>query len=187
MARDYNDVGRYADEDRCCREHDLCPNSLSPGECKRGLCNNAKFTRSHCDCDARFRRCLQGLNTGTNNQYDVFFYLFSIRDYLFRYHAIVIWPSRSAGCCTLYNVSAVPFRLTCFFNVFVRIWADWLRTRAHLNANLKWKTSSHDKFSMCECFVVWRSSLANFHHTHDHLCLRFIQIDKTNTDMWKCD
>lgn len=76
MARDYNDVGRYADEDRCCREHDLCPNSLSPGECKRGLCNNAKFTRSHCDCDARFRRCLQGLNTGTNYQYDVLLFIY---------------------------------------------------------------------------------------------------------------
>lgn len=65
IARDYNDVGRYSDEDRCCREHDLCPNTLSPGECKRGLCNHQRFTRSHCDCDARFRRCLQGLNTGT--------------------------------------------------------------------------------------------------------------------------
>lgn len=34
------------------------------GECKKGLCNSQTFTRSHCDCDARFRRCLQGLNTG---------------------------------------------------------------------------------------------------------------------------
>lgn len=57
-------MGRYADEDRCCREHDLCPNTLSPGECKRGLCNKQQFTRSHCDCDTKFRKCLQGLNTG---------------------------------------------------------------------------------------------------------------------------
>lgn len=67
IAKEHSDVGRYADEDRCCREHDLCPNTLSPGECKRGLCNNQKFTRSHCDCDAKFRRCLQGLNTGNSN------------------------------------------------------------------------------------------------------------------------
>lgn len=66
LASEYSDVGRYADEDRCCREHDLCPSILSPGECKRGLCNTQSFTRSHCDCDARFRRCLQGLNTGKN-------------------------------------------------------------------------------------------------------------------------
>lgn len=65
LAREYSDVGRYSAEDRCCREHDLCPNVLLPGECKRGLCNQQQFTRSHCDCDAKFRRCLQGLNTGT--------------------------------------------------------------------------------------------------------------------------
>lgn len=64
IATEYSDVGRHAAEDRCCREHDLCPYILSPGECKRGLCNQQQFTRSHCDCDAKFRRCLQGLNTG---------------------------------------------------------------------------------------------------------------------------
>lgn len=64
IATEYGDVGRYELEDRCCREHDLCPNTLLPGECKRGLCNQQPFTRSHCDCDAKFRRCLQGLNTG---------------------------------------------------------------------------------------------------------------------------
>lgn len=88
IASEYSELGRYADEDRCCREHDLCPHTLSPGkytehskrisslnsmfvlhsgECKRGLCNSQTFTRSHCDCDARFRRCLQGLNTGKWN------------------------------------------------------------------------------------------------------------------------
>lgn len=69
IASEYSDVGRYADEDKCCREHDLCPSILAPGECKRGLCNSQSFTRSHCDCDARFRRCLQGLNTGKNNSH----------------------------------------------------------------------------------------------------------------------
>lgn len=64
IATEYSDVGRYAEEDRCCREHDLCPYTLSPGECKRGLCNQQPFTRSHCDCDMKFRRCLQQLNTG---------------------------------------------------------------------------------------------------------------------------
>lgn len=63
-ATDYNDLGVHADEDRCCREHDNCPNVLNVGECRRGLCNTGTFTRSHCDCDARLRRCLQSLNTG---------------------------------------------------------------------------------------------------------------------------
>ncbi|XP_037049791.1 acidic phospholipase A2 PA4 isoform X1 [Bradysia coprophila] len=74
IASEYSELGRYADEDRCCREHDLCPHTLSPGECKRGLCNSQSFTRSHCDCDARFRRCLQGLNTETANTLGAVFF-----------------------------------------------------------------------------------------------------------------
>uniref|UniRef100_A0A182P617 Phospholipase A2 n=1 Tax=Anopheles epiroticus TaxID=199890 RepID=A0A182P617_9DIPT len=74
IATNYSDVGRYAAEDQCCREHDLCPNVLLPGECRRGLCNRGAFTRSHCDCDARFRRCLQNLNTETANTLGAIFF-----------------------------------------------------------------------------------------------------------------
>ncbi|XP_050075211.1 phospholipase A2 hemilipin isoform X1 [Anopheles maculipalpis] len=74
IATNYSDVGRYAAEDQCCREHDLCPNILLPGECRRGLCNRGTFTRSHCDCDARFRRCLQNLNTETANTLGAIFF-----------------------------------------------------------------------------------------------------------------
>ncbi|XP_055533910.1 phospholipase A(2) isoform X3 [Wyeomyia smithii] len=74
IAANYTDVGRYADEDRCCREHDMCPNILVPGECRRGLCNRGAFTRSHCDCDARFRRCLQNLNTEIANTLGAVFF-----------------------------------------------------------------------------------------------------------------
>jgi secretory phospholipase A2 len=64
IAANEDDLGRYAEEDKCCREHDNCPNILEPRECRRGLCNNGSFTRSHCDCDTKFRACLQNLNTG---------------------------------------------------------------------------------------------------------------------------
>lgn len=74
IASNFSDVGRYAEEDQCCREHDLCPNVLLPGECRRGLCNSGPFTRSHCDCDARFRRCLQSLNTETANTLGAIFF-----------------------------------------------------------------------------------------------------------------
>ncbi|XP_035791051.1 phospholipase A2 hemilipin-like isoform X1 [Anopheles albimanus] len=74
IASNYSDVGRYSEEDQCCREHDLCPNILLPGECRRGLCNRGAFTRSHCDCDARFRRCLQNLNTETANTLGAIFF-----------------------------------------------------------------------------------------------------------------
>ncbi|KFB43492.1 AGAP004731-PA-like protein [Anopheles sinensis] len=74
IASNFSDVGRYEAEDQCCREHDLCPNILLPGECRRGLCNRGAFTRSHCDCDARFRRCLQNLNTETANTLGAIFF-----------------------------------------------------------------------------------------------------------------
>ncbi|CAD7087573.1 unnamed protein product [Hermetia illucens] len=74
IATDFNDLGHYVEEDRCCREHDFCPNTLAPGECRKGLCNTGRFTRSHCDCDARFRRCLQSLNTETANTIGAVFF-----------------------------------------------------------------------------------------------------------------
>lgn len=73
-ATSYDDLGQHAREDRCCREHDMCPDVLNVGDCRRGLCNRGTFTRSHCDCDARFRRCLQAANTETANTLGAIFY-----------------------------------------------------------------------------------------------------------------
>ncbi|KAJ9598337.1 hypothetical protein L9F63_011015, partial [Diploptera punctata] len=74
VAVDYNDLGEYREEDRCCREHDYCPDQLAPGQCLYGICNNSPFTRSHCDCDTRFRRCLQSLNTDAANTLGAVFF-----------------------------------------------------------------------------------------------------------------
>ncbi|KAH8294545.1 hypothetical protein KR044_012371 [Drosophila immigrans] len=73
-ATNYDDLGPHVREDRCCREHDMCPDVLNVGDCRRGLCNSGTFTRSHCDCDARFRRCLQAANTETANTLGAIFY-----------------------------------------------------------------------------------------------------------------
>lgn len=51
-----------------------CVPMLNVGDCRRGLCNRGTFTRSHCDCDARFRRCLQAANTETANTLGAIFY-----------------------------------------------------------------------------------------------------------------
>lgn len=46
IARSYEDLGVLSKVDRCCREHDNCPVSLSAGQCnKNGICNNSPFTR----------------------------------------------------------------------------------------------------------------------------------------------
>jgi hypothetical protein len=46
VALDYEDLGAYTEEDKCCRQHDHCPDQLAPGQCLYGLCNNSPFTRS---------------------------------------------------------------------------------------------------------------------------------------------
>ncbi|XP_055374843.1 phospholipase A2 phaiodactylipin [Condylostylus longicornis] len=92
MANDYNDLGRYTEEDKCCREHDLCPETLTPGECRRGLCNTGTFTRSHCDCDAKFRRCLQAVNTEVANTLGAVFF-----------NVVQITCFRERNPCTIYQ------------------------------------------------------------------------------------
>ncbi|KAJ8917335.1 hypothetical protein NQ315_002357 [Exocentrus adspersus] len=73
-ARNYSDLGYHVKEDTCCREHDNCPKSLPKGKCIQKICNNSPFTRSHCDCDATFRRCLQNVNTETANTIGAIFF-----------------------------------------------------------------------------------------------------------------
>ncbi|KAK9892742.1 hypothetical protein WA026_021934 [Henosepilachna vigintioctopunctata] len=73
-ALDYSDLGYHSKEDRCCREHDHCSMYLLPGHCERGICNKSPYTRSHCDCDAKFRKCLQNVNSETANTIGAIFF-----------------------------------------------------------------------------------------------------------------
>ncbi|XP_039310282.1 phospholipase A(2) isoform X1 [Solenopsis invicta] len=74
VANSYDDLGQHSVEDACCREHDHCPFTIAPQQCIHGICNNSPFTRSHCDCDAKFRRCLQNLNTEVANTLGALFF-----------------------------------------------------------------------------------------------------------------
>lgn len=74
IASNYDELGVHSAEDNCCREHDGCPNALSKGQCRQGVCNNSPYTRSHCDCDADLRRCLQNVNTETANAIGAIFF-----------------------------------------------------------------------------------------------------------------
>ncbi|RZB40304.1 Phospholip A2 2 domain containing protein, partial [Asbolus verrucosus] len=62
IATSQNDLGVFAAADRCCREHDHCAESIEAGGSKNGLVNPGLFTRSHCDCDTTFYKCLKGVN-----------------------------------------------------------------------------------------------------------------------------
>ncbi|XP_077260986.1 phospholipase A2 isoform X1 [Temnothorax americanus] len=74
VANAYDNLGQHSAEDACCREHDHCPYTIAPQQCIHGICNNSPFTRSHCDCDAKFRRCLQNLNTEVANTLGALFF-----------------------------------------------------------------------------------------------------------------
>ncbi|XP_024939875.1 uncharacterized protein LOC107266792 isoform X2 [Cephus cinctus] len=74
LAKSYDELGQHTAEDACCREHDHCPATIAPNQCIHGICNNSPFTRSHCDCDAQFRRCLQNLNTEVANTLGALFF-----------------------------------------------------------------------------------------------------------------
>lgn len=52
-------AGVFHGPDLCCREHDQCPQTISPLQYNYGIRNFRFHTISHCDCDARFQQCLR--------------------------------------------------------------------------------------------------------------------------------
>ncbi|XP_071338576.1 uncharacterized protein [Trachinotus anak] len=58
----YDQLGMFEDTDRCCREHDHCLHVIPTFTVNYGVFNPNFYTVSHCDCDQRFRQCLQDVN-----------------------------------------------------------------------------------------------------------------------------
>ncbi|XP_041584501.1 group 3 secretory phospholipase A2 isoform X1 [Vulpes lagopus] len=54
-----SELGVFQGPDLCCQEHDHCPQHISPLQYNYGIRNYRFHTISHCDCDTRFRQCLQ--------------------------------------------------------------------------------------------------------------------------------
>ncbi|KAJ8380285.1 hypothetical protein SKAU_G00010630 [Synaphobranchus kaupii] len=61
-ANAYDDIGLFEKTDWCCREHDHCTHTIPMFRVNYGVFNRNFFTVSHCECDRRFRECLQGVN-----------------------------------------------------------------------------------------------------------------------------
>ncbi|XP_063913868.1 phospholipase A2-like [Zophobas morio] len=62
IAVSYDDLGVAREVDICCRAHDLCPDSIEPGETRHGLENTGFGVWSLCDCDEKLRMCLKNVN-----------------------------------------------------------------------------------------------------------------------------
>ncbi|CAO2640359.1 Group 3 secretory phospholipase A2 [Lemmus lemmus] len=58
-AENSSELGMFHGPDLCCREHDQCPQTISPLQFNYGIRNFRFHTISHCDCDARFQHCLR--------------------------------------------------------------------------------------------------------------------------------
>ncbi|XP_059131607.1 group 3 secretory phospholipase A2 [Peromyscus eremicus] len=58
-AENSSELGMFHGPDLCCREHDQCPQTISPLQYNYGFRNFRFHTISHCDCDARFQQCLR--------------------------------------------------------------------------------------------------------------------------------
>ncbi|XP_045390456.1 group 3 secretory phospholipase A2 [Lemur catta] len=54
-----SELGVFQGPDLCCREHDSCPQNISPLQYNYGIRNYRFHTISHCDCDTRFQQCLR--------------------------------------------------------------------------------------------------------------------------------
>lgn len=82
IAHSYSDLGRERKLDKCCREHDHCPDFIKPFTYKYGLFNWSLFTRSHCSCDRKFKDCLKQEelteNTSATLVYNMFFKFLNI-------------------------------------------------------------------------------------------------------------
>ncbi|CRK89630.1 CLUMA_CG003258, isoform A [Clunio marinus] len=74
IAQSKRDIGYFYMTDSCCRDHDLCPQMIEAQKSNYGLRNPGKFTRSHCDCDNAFYRCLKSVNTVVSNQIGVIYF-----------------------------------------------------------------------------------------------------------------
>ena len=59
QAASENDLGRLADVDSCCRDHDHCDRKVDGFSKEYGYRNWRPFTVSDCDCDKKFYKCLK--------------------------------------------------------------------------------------------------------------------------------
>ncbi|XP_055384547.1 phospholipase A2-like, partial [Condylostylus longicornis] len=62
----YDDLGKFRETDKCCRDHDNCDSIPAGGE-KHGLQNDGRYTRLHCKCDKNFYDCLHKVNDRVSN------------------------------------------------------------------------------------------------------------------------
>ncbi|PAA58556.1 hypothetical protein BOX15_Mlig002305g4 [Macrostomum lignano] len=59
VATSYENLGSEYETDKCCRDHDTCPHSITALQTRYGLKNPFLTTLSDCECDVKFYFCLK--------------------------------------------------------------------------------------------------------------------------------
>ncbi|MCJ8739891.1 hypothetical protein PDJAM_G00052500 [Pangasius djambal] len=62
IADSYDQLGEFAETDKCCRTHDHCPHIIHAFSSKYGFTNFKWHSISHCDCDNAMKQCLRAVN-----------------------------------------------------------------------------------------------------------------------------
>ncbi|KAK3561038.1 hypothetical protein QTP86_025707 [Hemibagrus guttatus] len=62
IADNYDQLGEFAETDKCCRTHDYCPHVIHSFSSKYGFTNFKWHSISHCDCDNAMKQCLRAVN-----------------------------------------------------------------------------------------------------------------------------
>ncbi|CAH1369783.1 hypothetical protein MTP99_011194 [Tenebrio molitor] len=105
ISKSYDDLGKYSVTDKCCREHDLCPDNIPADSTKYDLVNTGLFTRSHCDCDRKFYECLKNANNVVARSIG-FTYFTVLGPQCFRYdYPIHACMDKQRGKCVAYAMN----------------------------------------------------------------------------------
>ncbi|XP_051534746.1 uncharacterized protein LOC127429692 [Myxocyprinus asiaticus] len=62
IADHYDQLGEFAETDKCCRDHDHCPYVIHAFSSNYGYTNIKWHSISHCDCDNELKECLRLVN-----------------------------------------------------------------------------------------------------------------------------
>ncbi|KAL3244686.1 hypothetical protein MRX96_047143 [Rhipicephalus microplus] len=63
VAKNYDDLGKASDTDRCCREHDHSPDNIPAFGTKHNITNYLPYTMTECTYDKQFFNCLQNVSS----------------------------------------------------------------------------------------------------------------------------
>ncbi|XP_007952125.1 group 3 secretory phospholipase A2 [Orycteropus afer afer] len=122
-ARNFSELGEpwgpgvFQGPDLCCREHDRCPQNISPFQYNYGIRNYRFHTISHCDCDARFQQCLRNQRDSISDIVGVaFFNIMEIPCFVLeRQEACVEWYWWG-GCRTYGSAPLARLQPRTFYN-----------------------------------------------------------------------